>query len=155
MCRRTWRVAVLLGLIVIGSTVAQLVVAAQNQPNQLTVTKREYDKRQLLTPPSLSEAAMKGRTLWVQRCAYCHDGVGTPTYDTLGPWLDADTVRADREALVREKIATSTARMPGFQYTLRPEQVDQLIAFLKSVTPDQKPTAAQKAKTPPAAAAEP
>ena len=155
MLRRMWRAAVLLLIVGLGSAVSPPVLAAQEGANQLTVSRREYDKRQLLTPSSLSEAAMKGRTLWVQRCAYCHDGVGTPTYDTLGPWLDADTVRAGREALVREKIRTGSERMPGFQYSLQPEQVDQLFAFLKSVTPDQKPTPAQKAKTPPAAAAAP
>jgi mono/diheme cytochrome c family protein len=96
--------------------------------------------RQLVASPQLSVAAIEGRTLWVQRCAYCHDGVGTPTYHTLGPWLDADTVQAMGDAGVRERITSSSARMPSFQYTLQTEQVDQLVEFLKSVTPDQKPT---------------
>ena len=156
MRRRIWGGPVLLASIALGAGVAPLVVLAQDRTtNQLTVLRRAYDKLQVLRAPSLSEAALKGRTLWVQRCAYCHDGVGTPTYQTLGPWLDAETVQPNREALVRKKIATSSARMPGFQYTLQPKQVDQLITFLKSVTPDQKPTPAQLSKVPPAASAEP
>jgi mono/diheme cytochrome c family protein len=105
--------------------------------------------RQLLTPPPLSAAALKGRTLWLQRCAFCHDGVGQPTYQTIGPWLDAEAVRSMGDARVREKIATGSARMPGFQYALAVEQVDQLLAFLNSVTPDQKPTPDQLGKVPP------
>jgi mono/diheme cytochrome c family protein len=147
MRRQIWRA---LAIVALGSAVAQLGVSAQERsPSQLTVSKRVYDKRLLLTKPQLSEDALKGRALWVQRCAYCHDGVGTPTYKTLGPWLDAESVRREREASVRQIIATGSRRMPGFRYTLQPEQVDQLIAFLKSVTPDQKPTAEQLAKAPP------
>jgi hypothetical protein len=29
--------------------------------------------------------------------------------------------------------------MPGWRYTLEPRQIDSIIAFLKTVTPDQKP----------------
>ena len=32
-----------------------------------------------------------------------------------------------------------SARMPGWQYTLEPGQVAQVIAYLKTVTPDQRP----------------
>jgi mono/diheme cytochrome c family protein len=135
--------------IVLGSAVARLGLAAQDQSRELTVSRREYDMRPLLTPSQLSATALKGRTLWMQRCAFCHDGVGQPTYRTLGPWLDSDTVLLMGDARVREKIVTGSGRMPGFQYTLRPEQVDQLLAFLKSVTPDQKPTPDQLAKVPP------
>jgi mono/diheme cytochrome c family protein len=150
------RSAIISAAIVALCLICQRVVPAQNQSGpQLTVSQRAYDQRQLLARPSLSESALKGRTLWVQRCAYCHDGVGTPTYHTLGPWLGAETVKPDREVFVREKIARGSARMPGFRYTLQPDQIDQLIAFLRSVTPDQKPSAAQMSQVPPAALAQP
>ena len=149
------RLALLLAIVTLGSAMAHLVSAQDQTAGRLTVWRRAYDTPQLLAAPALSDAALKGRTLWVQRCAYCHDGLGTPTYGTLGPWLDAETVQATREGLVREKIATGSERMPGFQYTLQPAQVDQLIAFLKSVTPDRKPTAAQRANISPSPAAEP
>src|SRR6266571_7503169 len=146
MRKQTWRA---LAIVALASAVAQLGVSAQDRStNKLTVSQRVYDKRLLLAKPQLSEDALKGRAQWVQRCAYCHDGVGTPTYKTLGPWLDVETVRPEREASVRQFIATGSTRMPGFRYTLQPEQVDQLIAFLKSVTPDQKPTAEQLSKSP-------
>jgi mono/diheme cytochrome c family protein len=148
MQKRIWRV---LAIVLFGLAMAQHGPSAQDRSaNRITVSKRVYDKRLLLAKPQLSEAALKGRALWVQRCAYCHDGVGTPTYKTLGPWIDAETVRAaEGEAFVRQQIAKGSPRMPGFQYTLKPEQVDEIIAFLKSVTPDQKPTADELSKSPP------
>lgn len=135
--------------IVVGSASVQLVVAAQDGPPKVTVTQREYDTRQLVTPPTLSAAALRGRTLWLQRCALCHDGVGAPTYETMGPWLDAEVVRSLGDSRVRERIAKGSPLMPGFQYTLASEQVDQILAFLDTVTPDQKPTANQLKKVPP------
>jgi mono/diheme cytochrome c family protein len=30
-------------------------------------------------------------------------------------------------------------RMPAWQYTLQPSQIDSVIAYLKTVTPDQRP----------------
>jgi hypothetical protein len=36
--------------------------------------------------------------------------------------------------------------MPGFRYTLQPQQVNQLIEFLKTVGPETKPTPAQLAR---------
>jgi mono/diheme cytochrome c family protein len=150
MSRRSWKLLVLLAFLVFDSAVALHVVSAQDSGRtKLTVTKRVYDTQQLLAKPQLSEEAIRGRAIWVQRCAYCHDGVGTPTYKTLGPWLDAETVKGDGEKVARQHIATGSDRMPGFRYTLLPEQVDELIALLKSVTPDQKPTASELAKSPP------
>jgi mono/diheme cytochrome c family protein len=148
MRRQSWTA---LAIVVLGSAVAQHGVSAQDKNSaKVTVSQHVYDTKQLLAKPPLSEAALRGRGLWVQRCAYCHDGVGTPTYRTLGPWLDAETVgTAEGEAFVRKQIASGSARMPGFRYTLQPEQVDQIIALLKSVTPDQKPTADELSKSPP------
>ena len=111
----------------------------------IVVTTREYDLKALTTPPAIPEAAVRGRAVWVQQCAWCHDGVGQPTYKTMGPFLSADTVKAVGEDKVRAYIAKGSARMPGFQYALKPQQIDELVAFLKTVGTDQKPTAAQLA----------
>src|SRR3989449_11089249 len=108
MRRQTWRA---LAIVALGWVVIQPGVSAQDRSaDKLTVSKRVYDKRSLLAKPQLSEDALKGRALWGQRCAYCHDGVGTPTYRTLGPWLNAETVRPERETSVRHSIATGSRR---------------------------------------------
>jgi mono/diheme cytochrome c family protein len=109
----------------------------------LQVVTRQYDVKQLLAAPALSIEAQRGRATWLQRCAYCHDGVGQPTYRTMGPWLGAETVQVLGPDALRAIINVGTERMPGFRYGLRPQQVDQVIDFLKTVGNDQKPTPLQ------------
>jgi mono/diheme cytochrome c family protein len=139
--RIAWSLATLGAM---GDALAQ-GVAQPATTSTLVVVARPYDLGQLLARPSLSEAAQKGRVLWLQRCAYCHDGVGQPTYRTMGPWLGAETVRTLGPDALRAIIGAGTVRMPGFRYGLRAQQVDQLIEFLKTVDPEQKPTAVQLA----------
>jgi mono/diheme cytochrome c family protein len=112
----------------------------------LVVVVRPYDQKELLSAPSLSTAARKGRALWLQRCAYCHDGVGQPTYRTMGPWLGAESVRVLGPEALRAIIDAGTEHMPGFRYGLEPLQVSQLIEFLMTVGSEQKPTPAQLAR---------
>ena len=111
----------------------------------IKVEVRAYDMEKLTTPPALAEDALVGRTLWVQKCAYCHDGVGQPTYRTMGPWLGAETINTLGEGNVRSFISAGDVRMPGFQYDLDARQMDDVIAFLKTVPATQKPTAGQYA----------
>ena len=129
--------------------VAMVVLASAQDPGagKLTVTSRDYDKKLLVGAPVLPEDVQRGRALWLQRCAYCHDGVGQPTYKTMGPWLGAETVQARGEVALRAFIGAGTQRMPGFRYTLKPQQIDDVIAFLKAVPSSQKPTAGQLAGT--------
>jgi mono/diheme cytochrome c family protein len=161
----TKRVSVGLGLsavAVLASMVVVVIVSAQQGPGThgvpvpekvygdgktvpIKITTREYDEKILLSGPVLSEQVQTGRALWLQKCAYCHDGVGQPTYKTMGPWLGAETVQTLGEASVKALINAGTMRMPGFRYGLDSGQVDDLIAFLTTVPSDQKPTPAQLA----------
>jgi mono/diheme cytochrome c family protein len=122
-------------------------------PTRITVIKRPYDRQQLIKASTLSEAAYRGRTLWLQRCAYCHDGVGNISYNTMGPWMGAETVQTLSEVAVRAIIAAGTERMPGFAYALQPKQVDDLLAFMKTIPASTKPTTDQLAGRLPGAAA--
>lgn len=124
---------------------ASAILVAQERTLDIKTVKVPYDMAKLLQPQKLSDDALKGRTLWLQKCAFCHDGVGTPTYNTYGPYLDAELVQKRGDAAVREKILKGSATMPGFQYGLNGTQVDEVIAFLKTISPDSKPTDAQKA----------
>jgi len=141
------RISAVLGIVAslaLGLAMMRLVASAQDGNSAaLSVSSRVYDKKQLLTPTGFSDDVQRGRTLWVQRCAFCHDGVGQPTYKTMGRWLDAGIVQSLGEEKVRTAIAAGNTRMPGFRYALQPQQMDDLIAFLKTVTPDQKPTPEQ------------
>jgi len=117
----------------------------------IKVATRVYDKKQLLSAPALSEEAYRGRAIWQQKCAYCHDGVGQPTYKTMGPWMDSDTVKEVGEDTLKAITSSGTTRMPGFQYDLDAQQMSDVIAFLKTVSPSQKPTESQLAGKAPAA----
>ena len=126
--------AVAFVLAVAGRTAAQsaYVFVSPDRPYDVRVTKREHDMKKLLAAPHLPETELKGQKLWAQRCALCHES-------RLGPWIDTRSVTALGDVRVREVINAGSGRMPGFQYALRPAQVDQVVAFLKTVTPDQRP----------------
>lgn len=109
------------------------------------VITKEYDHKKLISPPALSGAERSGRVIWLQKCAYCHDGVGQPTYKTMGPWLGAETVKSVGEDQVKAFIANGGGRMPAFRYALDKDQIDNVLAFLKTVPSSDKPTPDQLA----------
>ena len=114
------------------------VQAQQNgeaQATAPTVVRTEYDMRAFIAPLPVTETEMKGRGLFAQRCANCHGG----TTRNPGPLLGQHTVGRLGESSIREKIRKGSPVMPGFQYSLEPAQIDQIIAFLKTMArpPDQ------------------
>lgn len=112
------------------------------------VVRTDYDLAKVVAPPSLSEAELAGRKLFIQRCALCHDLLGQPAMSTVGPWLDGEVIKARGDSTVRNHILNGSRRMPGWRYTLDSEKVDQVIAYLKTVRPDQRPVA-RKVVAPP------
>jgi hypothetical protein len=122
-------------------------VYGDNSTYPIKIDKRDYDKAQLLSE-HVPDDVLTGRVLWMQKCAFCHDGVGQPTYNTMGPWLGAETVQKFGEDTVRNFVLNGDVRMPAFRYQLDTHQVDALISFLKSVPASQKPTPAQLAGRP-------
>ena len=95
-----------------------------------TVVREDYDMRKFMVPLPLTEVEMKGRSLFAQRCANCHLG----TAQRPGPLLSQQTVEKRGEAFIREKIMKGTpAIMPGFEYSLEPARIDQIVAFLKTM----------------------
>lgn len=127
-------------LFVTASAITLVVTASAQQPAQPTpkVVITDYDMARAAAPLSLSPAELAGKKLFVQRCALCHDLLGQPATTTVAPWIDVETVKRSEEA-VRQKIMNGSRRMPGWKYTLAPEQIDSVVAYLKTVTPDQKP----------------
>jgi mono/diheme cytochrome c family protein len=117
--------------------------AAKRAGPPFTVEVRPYDMKALANAPTPPEDVHRGRAIWLQRCAYCHDGVGQPSYNTLGPWIGAETVTKYTEEGVKAFVSVGTDRMPGFAHTLKPAQMNDIVAFLKTRGDDTKPTAAQ------------
>ena len=107
----------------------------ETQVSTPEVVRTVYDMPEVVMPPALSEDALAGWKLFVQRCAICHDPLGQPSFPaSLGPALSQATVRELGAETVREIIMVGSVRMPGWQYTLSPEQIGQVIAFLNTVT---------------------
>jgi mono/diheme cytochrome c family protein len=109
------------------------------------VITRDYDLDTLTHEAKVPATVFRGRVLWLQKCAFCHDGLGQPTYKTMGPWLDQDLVQTLSDVGVKAIVQYGTARMPGFQYGLSEAQLDDLMNFLKTVPASAKPTPAQLA----------
>jgi len=111
--------------------VASWVHAQQNGEARATVPtvmRTDYDMRAFIAPLSLNETELKGRKLFAQRCANCHGG----TTQRPGPPLGQQTVERRGESFIHEKARKGSMTMPGFEYTLEPVQIDQIIAFLKT-----------------------
>ena len=120
---------------------ASSVQAQQNGEAQATVptvVRTDYDMRTFIAPLPLTEMELKGRGLFAQRCANFHGG----TTRNPGPLLGQQTVERLGESSIREKIRTGSPVMPGFEYSLEPAQIDQIIAFLKTAAPPRDQTAA-------------
>src|SRR5579864_4863643 len=89
---------------------------------------------------TLTAAEKAGRSIFQTRCAMCHVG-GESTAElttsserrpsTMGPLLGRNNTT--NEAALRQKIKDGSARMPGYKYTLSGEQVDQVVAFMKTI----------------------
>jgi len=95
------------------------------------VVREAYDMRAAMAPPALGDAELSGRALFAQRCANCHGG----TRQRPGPLLGKATIDRLGDAAVREKVRQGSPLMPGFEHTLRPAQIEQVVAFLKTFTP--------------------
>ena len=130
----------LLGVLTAGLAVTLAVTASAQQPAQPTpkIVVTDYDMAKAAAPLPLSPVELAGKKLFVQRCSLCHDLLGQPATTTVGPWLDVETVKRSEEA-VRQKIMNGSRRMPAWKYTLAPPHIDSIVAYLKTVTPDQKP----------------
>src|SRR3954468_5145167 len=71
-----------------------------------------------------------GERLFRQHCAVCHLKPSIVN-NAFGPALSKEVVEG-KEAAVKEFIAKGTQRMPGFQYTLQPVQLDAVVSYLKT-----------------------
>lgn len=85
---------------------------------------------------ALSPSELAGKKLFVQRCSICHLPPLGRSADPkpFGPILNGFVKDAEREALAREIIRKGTKlNMPGFQYGLESKEIDDLIAYLKTM----------------------
>ena len=91
--------------------------------------------------PALNEQQNAGKGLFLQNCALCHlPEKANPKNTseegkTVGPSLKGLFRKENppREEVIREFIRRGTQKMPGFQYGLEPKEIDNIIAYLKTL----------------------
>jgi len=85
----------------------------------------------------LNAQEMRGQGLFLQRCSICHLPrklkFGSPP--VVGPSLSGlfKDANPDEQKILKGFILKGGPDMPGFQYGLEPKEVDDLVAFLKTL----------------------
>lgn len=100
---------------------------------------------------TLAPQEQLGRRLFEQSCGVCHT---KPTLlsGMYGPELSRLNL-GGQDDLLRLFIGNGTARMPGFKYTYKPDQIAAIAAYIKTLPPptQENPAAKAAAKAPTAA----
>ena len=80
---------------------------------------------------NLSDQQKMGRQVFAQSCGVCHlpPSLGARTY---GPSLNKDAGGGDDDVM-REFVINGTPRMPAFKYYLKPEQIEAIISYVRTV----------------------
>lgn len=96
---------------------------------------------QFKSNPGLSEEEKRGEHWFLQNCSLCHlahytkDDPGGKPPGGNGPGLQGllQDAAPEREKAVRGIIMSGTPLMPGFQYALEAKELDDLIAYLRTL----------------------
>jgi mono/diheme cytochrome c family protein len=101
------------------------------------LSAQDTTARPLPAAEKMSEEARRGEGLFLQRCSLCHLPrklkFGSPP--VIGPNLGGQFKDAgpDQLKILRGFILKGGPDMPGFQYGLDPKEVDDLVAYLKTL----------------------
>jgi mono/diheme cytochrome c family protein len=124
-------VVIFCGVSIASSTVAQTSQPSTKRESRLT-TRSAADVVPLPSSKALTSVQAAGKRLFVQRCSVCHLPA-LPSYTAYGPLLNKAMVADRGDEAVRLQIMQGSPRMPGFQYTLSPKEIDQLVVYLKTL----------------------
>lgn len=86
----------------------------------------------LAADPSLTPAQLAGRNLFAQHCVVCHMKTLVTAVRTYGPTLSRSSL-GGLEDVMREFISIGTSNMPGFKYSLAPDEIGAIVAYLKTL----------------------
>jgi mono/diheme cytochrome c family protein len=83
------------------------------------------------TQASLNDKELIGMRLFNQSCRVCHTKpqLSSPLY---GPALSRQSL-GGQDDVMREVISNGTPRMPGFKHYFQPQQIDAIVAYLKTI----------------------
>ena len=74
-----------------------------------------------------------GERLVGQSCVVCHFAPQITT-GAFAPALSKDTLGGNAEVM-RALITEGSPRMPGFKYQFKPQEIDAIVAYIKSIAP--------------------
>ncbi len=94
----------------------------------------------------LNEKQTLGRNLFAQSCVVCHVKVQLSNLGHYGPALSKMSL-GGQDDVMRELISNGTPNMPGFKYHFSPEQIDAIVAYVKTL-PVPAPAAPAPAPAP-------
>lgn len=88
---------------------------------------------------TLTAAQAHGRQILTQNCNICHlpQSPGAATY---GPRLSKTSVNGD-DKLMKEVIQNGLVKMPGWKYTLKDNDINDIIAYVRTLPEPPPPTA--------------
>jgi len=86
-----------------------------------------------LPDASFNDAQREGLRLFSQSCGVCHTVVQQRAKQ-YAPVLSRETLGGDEE-LIREYIGNGTPRMPGFRYNFEPAQINDIVQYIKTISP--------------------
>jgi mono/diheme cytochrome c family protein len=81
---------------------------------------------------TLTAQQLQGRNLFNQSCMVCHVKLQITSPAKYGPDLSKNAL-SGQEALMREVVSNGTPNMPGFKYHFEPDQIDAIVAYLKTL----------------------
>jgi mono/diheme cytochrome c family protein len=87
---------------------------------------------------NLNDVQRHGRQLLAQSCGVCHlpPSLNAKTY---GPPLNKAAANGD-DSIMREYILNGTPRMPAFRHYLKDNEIDAIIAYVRTVPVAAAPT---------------
>jgi mono/diheme cytochrome c family protein len=94
----------------------------------------------------LTDKQLMGRNLFAQSCVVCHVRVQVTALGIYGPALSKMSL-GGQDDVMREFISNGTPNMPGFKYHFRPDQIDAIVAYIKTL-PVPAPAATAPANPP-------
>src|ERR1700710_268098 len=89
-------------------------------------------------PSDLSAQQKHGRQILTQNCNICHlpQNPGSATY---GPRLSKTSTNGD-DNLMRDAIKNGIVRMPAWKYTLNDSDINDIIAYVRTLPEPPPPT---------------
>jgi hypothetical protein len=138
--RNVRRLGFLASLVVVPALFASSLGSAQEGGSRATQSSPPIHHP---SGTKLTEQQIRGAGIFFQRCSLCHlaktSGAGGSKFccvSSLGPDLSVEfkNVTPDQEKAYREIIMNGgLTYMPSWKYGLTPEEIDDIIAYLKTL----------------------